>query len=149
MCRKEPGALRDSRSTSLHLETEIQPPVRRHVFNEMVGIIQSTYGTTDNQTLVNMVHEFYCNEIQRYYNYPDWSERSIWEHIHMHMQSEHVQTSEAIQTMTMAMEHLRNAGMCTRDGERVSLDHKATRLYLELVKSRDAIINSKFKRKSV
>lgn len=121
----------------------------RHVYTEMIDIIHGSYGTVDNQVLVDMVSEFYKNEIQRYFNYPNWTKRSIWEHIHIHMQDDMIQASESIKAITCAMEHIRNAEMCTKLGDKYTIDSKSARLYLEMAKTRDALVANKMKRKAV
>lgn len=124
----------------------------KHIYDDMLNIIASMYGKTSNATLVNMVHMFYEQEIRRYYTYPPWSKRSIWEHIHMHSQDETVQTSETIQTITAAIEVLRSKGLCqkTTNGDAVaySIDHKNANLFMNLVKTREGLIGNRLKRKA-
>ena len=120
----------------------------KHIFDDMVSIITNMYGRTSNETLVNMVYAFYEQEIRRYFNYPAWSKRSIWEHIYMHTQDENVQTCEAMQTLTAAIELLRDKGLCQKTAEGVQLDHKNTRLFMDMVKTRDALQGNKLKRKA-
>lgn len=128
----------------------------KHIYDDMMNIITSMYGKTSNTTLVNMVHLFYEQEIRKYFTYPPWSKRSIWEHIHMHSHDESVQTCEAVQTLTAAIEVLRGKGLCQKttkgiDGDVVELqiDHKNARLYMDMLKTRDALIANRLKRKAV
>ena len=133
----------------------------KHIYDDMMNIITSMYGKTSNATLVTMVHAFYEQEIRKYFTYPPWSKRSIWEHIYMHSHDEHIQTSEAVQTLTAAIEVLRSRGLCQRvrargdgdgDGEPtpgdVQIDHKNARLYMDMLKTRDALIANRLKRKA-
>jgi hypothetical protein len=120
----------------------------RNVYLEMMGIIHKSYGNTTNTNLVNMVHEFYMREIKMFFNYPAWSKRCIWEHIHLHMQNDHVQTSETIQTITTAMVLIQNEGLCVKHGERLAIDNKSMKLYLEMGKTREILISSRLKRRA-
>ena len=123
----------------------------KNIYDDMLNIISTMYGKTSNKTLVDMVHAFYSNEIQKFFNYGSWSKRSIWEHICFHMQDENIQTSEAIQTLTSAIELLRSQNLCQKSAstEKFSVDHKNARLYMDMVKTRDALISNKLKRKAV
>jgi hypothetical protein len=121
------------------------------IYNDMINIISTMYGKTSNDTLVNMVHAFYTTEIEQHFNYGPWTKRSIWEHICYHMQDEHIQTSESIQTLTAAIELMRAQNLCQKSAgsDKFTIDHKNARLYMDMVKTRDALISNKLKRKTV
>jgi hypothetical protein len=122
----------------------------KHIYDDMMNIITNMYGKTSNETLVSMVHSFYEQEIRKYFNYPAWSKRCIWEHIHVHSHDENVQTSESIQTLTAAIELVRTKGLCQKTTEgAVQVDHKNARIYMDMVKTRDALIANRLKRKAV
>jgi hypothetical protein len=118
------------------------------VYDDMCNIIATMYGRTSNEALVNMVHAYYTTEIQRFFNYPNWSKRCIWQHIVMHAQDDVIQTCEAVQTMTAAIELLRESGLCQKTMSGPQLDQKNTRLFLDLVKTREILVANKLKRKA-
>lgn len=117
------------------------------VYEQMLAIIDQNYGATSNRVLVDMVHAFYERELRAYFNYPEWTKDSIWEHILIHTQNDATQASESIQTMTAAIELLRVNGICKRAGDRCEIDHKNMRLYMDLTKARDALVTARARRK--
>jgi hypothetical protein len=120
----------------------------RNVYLEMMSIITKQYGKTSNRILVEMVHEFYTSQIKMFYNYPIWSKRCIWEHIHVHMHDDHVQTSETIRIINRAMD-LCQAGMCYTEAGRVILDHAGVKLFLEMGSKREILMTSRLKRRAM
>lgn len=119
------------------------------VYEELLEIIKSMYGQTSSAILVNIVDRFYREQIQRYFNYPDWSKEMIWQHISVHMQDDHIVTSEAIGTMTAAIEFMRENGICETTENGHGINHKNMRLYMDMVRTRDQLISSRRNRRNV
>jgi hypothetical protein len=107
-------------------------------------LITDHYSSMDMRTLCAKVQAEYNKHLRPYApGQREWTVRSIRDHITEHAPSDYVMTAQAIRTINSCMTTLQYSGLCsknTRKPDERTLNAKNGRLYLDLVKSRQALM---------